>query len=101
VEKLGTNVAALRPWVVAAAAALLDWLVATALLIIVLRPLRWVLLGCAAATLAVVALYARGKTSRPPSEVVGLTFAFLMLEWPFLGLGTLLVLSSTTSTGWQ
>jgi hypothetical protein len=86
--------------VLGAVAAFLGWLLAALLMAAGVRPLGWVLLAAAAATLAAATLYARTKAFRPV-EVFGFALACILLEWPILGLVTLLILSWAHIAKWQ
>jgi hypothetical protein len=50
--------------------------------------------------LALVTPYARARALRP-FEVSGFTFACIALEWPILGLVTLLIFSWAHVANWQ
>jgi hypothetical protein len=95
-----TRVVGFRSWAVAGVAAFVGWLLAVLLLLVGLRPLGWVLLAAAVTSLALVTLYARARAFRP-WEVFGFSFACIVLEWPVLGLVTLLILSWAHVTKWE
>ena len=100
VGSLDDRVIGFRSWVVAAVAAFLGWLLVVLLLVVGALALGWVLLTTAAATLALVTLYARARALRP-FEVSGFTFACIALEWPILGLVTLLIFSWAHVANWE
>jgi hypothetical protein len=97
---LETKVVRVRSWVVAAVAAFLGWPFAVLLLVVGARPLGWVLIAAAVATVAAATLYARPRSFRTV-EVFGFAFACIMLEWPILALVTLLILSWAHVAKWE
>jgi hypothetical protein len=81
-------------------AAFAGFLLAVLLLVVGLRPLGWVLLAVAVATVALATLYGRARSVKP-AEALGFTFACIVLEWPVLGFATLLVLSWAHVAKWE
>jgi len=96
---LETRVVGFHSWRAAAVAATLGWSLATLLLVVGVRPLGWVVLGTAALTLTAAMVYARASALRP-SEVVGFSFACIVLAWPVLAFATLLILSWAGVAKW-
>jgi hypothetical protein len=86
-------------WPGAAGAPFVGWLLATALLLAGVRSLGWIALAALAATLLAGTLYGRGRAV-PLSEFAAFTLAFALLEWPVLGILTLLLLSWAGVAHW-
>jgi len=80
----------LRIWGVPAIAATAGWLIAVLALIVGVRPLGWVLVGAAVATLLLATSFMRGRARRHV-ERAGMTFACITLLWPILALVTLVI----------
>jgi hypothetical protein len=99
-DRFAAKVVGLRSWGIGLAAALLGWLALTVLLLAGVRPLGWVLLSVVVATLVGAALYASARALER-FEVVGFTFACMLLAWPPLALVTLLLLSWANAATWD
>ena len=82
----------LRLWGVPAIAATAGWLIAVLALVVGVRPLGWVLVGAAVATLVSAGSFLRGRP-RGHVENAGMTFACIILLWPILALVTLAIAS--------
>jgi hypothetical protein len=83
---LETRIPGFHSWLVAAIAAFFGWLLVI-LLALAGVPVGWALLGAAAGTLALAALYARARRMKR-LEVAGLTFVCITLEWLVLAVVT-------------
>ncbi|MHB8492677.1 MAG: hypothetical protein ACYDA6_10770 [Solirubrobacteraceae bacterium] len=94
-----SEITGLRPWVVAGVAALLGWLLAVLLVVAGVRPLGWVLLSTATVTVGLATLLGRARGFKP-FEVLGFTFACILLEWPPLVLVSLAILGWNHVARW-
>jgi hypothetical protein len=100
-----TSIIPIGFWVLAGFEALLGWLLAVVLLLLGARPLAWVLGATAGLVLILTVAHAFGRHmlgKRPQAlERCGLALVCIALEWPILGIVTLVILSYAGVAKWE